>query len=72
MSSPSQSHFQSTESIPPELAHAAERLQFSPSYIVVGVYRLFTDKALYVPAWEKCKHGTQRGLVVGLAWVCAI
>jgi hypothetical protein len=54
---------------PPTLAHAAQRLQFPPSYVVVGVYRLFTDKALYIPAWEKCKHGTQRGIVVALAWV---
>ena len=59
----------SDEPVPPTLARAAKRLQFPPSYVVVGAYRLITDKALYVPAWEKCQHGTQRGLTVGLVWV---
>jgi hypothetical protein len=30
-----------------------------------------TDKTLSRPAWDKCKHGTQRGLMVGFVWVCA-
>ncbi|KZP22780.1 hypothetical protein FIBSPDRAFT_824268 [Athelia psychrophila] len=34
-----------------------------------GDDRLITDKSLRVPAWDKCKHGTQRGLAVGVAWV---
>ncbi|KAF7321811.1 hypothetical protein MKEN_00702900 [Mycena kentingensis (nom. inval.)] len=55
-------------SIPPSLIRANSRLQFPPSYVVVGVYRLCTDKLLYVPAWAKCKHGVQRGAVVGLVW----
>ncbi|KAJ7188757.1 hypothetical protein C8R46DRAFT_877042 [Mycena filopes] len=54
--------------IPPSLIRANSRLQFPPSYVVVGVYRLFTDKLLYVPAWQKCQHGVQRGAVVGLVW----
>ncbi|KAK7033354.1 hypothetical protein R3P38DRAFT_792453 [Favolaschia claudopus] len=54
--------------IPQSLARATSRLQFPPSYVVVGVYRLFTDKNLYVPAWQKCQHGTTRGAVVALIW----
>jgi len=54
--------------VPPSLARATSRLQFPPSYVVVGVYRLFTDKLLYAPAWKKCQHGAQRGAVVGLLW----
>lgn len=45
------------------------RLGFSPSYILVGVYRLSTDPLLRVPVWKKCKHGFIRGLVAGLVWV---
>ncbi|KAF8146881.1 hypothetical protein K438DRAFT_1868542 [Mycena galopus ATCC 62051] len=54
--------------IPPSLARATSRLKFPPSYVIVGVYRLFTDKNLYIPAWQKCQHGVQRGAVVGLIW----
>ncbi|KAI0321205.1 hypothetical protein OF83DRAFT_1100720 [Amylostereum chailletii] len=54
--------------IPPTLASASARLNFPPSYVVVGVYRLFTDKALYKPFWDKCKHGFVRGIAVGAAW----
>ncbi|KAJ7099532.1 hypothetical protein B0H15DRAFT_1002605 [Mycena belliarum] len=54
--------------VPESLARATSRLQFPPSYVLVGVYRLFTDKLLYVPAWQKCQHGVQRGAVVGLIW----
>ncbi|THH06833.1 hypothetical protein EW145_g3817 [Phellinidium pouzarii] len=45
-----------------------ERLAFPPIYVVVGVYRLITDKNLYIPTWDKCKHGFVRGAVVGLGW----
>jgi hypothetical protein len=73
MSSPSDLpdllHDPKADNIPPELARATQRLGFPPSYVVVGVYRLFTDKNLYTPVWEKCKQGTQRGLMVGLVWV---
>ncbi|KAL0956563.1 hypothetical protein HGRIS_002700 [Hohenbuehelia grisea] len=56
------------QNIPPTLTRATLRLQFPPSYVLVGVYRLFTDKLLYKPAWDKCRHGTRRGLIVGLVW----
>lgn len=55
--------------IPSNLARAVTRMEFPPSYIVVGVYRLFTDKTLYKPVWDKCKHGTQRGGIIAIAWV---
>lgn len=55
--------------VPAHLMRATIRLQFPPTYVVVGVYRLFTDKLLYVPAWDKCKHATQRGAIVGAIWV---
>lgn len=58
-----------TQNVPDTLKRANARLQFPPTYVVVGVYRLFTDKNLYVPAWKKCKHGFVRGLGIGLAWV---
>ncbi|KAI5114639.1 hypothetical protein M0805_000762, partial [Coniferiporia weirii] len=45
-----------------------ERLAFPPIYVVVGAYRLLTDKNLYGPTWLKCKHGFFRGTVVGLGW----
>ncbi|OBZ68579.1 hypothetical protein A0H81_11493 [Grifola frondosa] len=56
------------ENVPDNLRRATSRLQFTPSYVVVGVYRLCTDSKLYVPAWQKCKHGFRRGLTVGLVW----
>ncbi|KAF9265202.1 hypothetical protein L218DRAFT_898816 [Marasmius fiardii PR-910] len=58
----------SEEPVPDNLVRATNRLHFPPSYVVVGVYRLCTDKTLYVPTWQKCKHGTVRGAVVGAAW----
>ena len=45
------------------------RLDLSPSYVLVGVYRLSTDPSIRVPVWEKCKHGFVRGALIGLAWV---
>lgn len=58
-----------TDQIPPELRASTSRLSFPPSYVVVGVYRLLSDKTLYVPAWKKCQHGFVRGATVGLVWV---
>lgn len=55
----------------PPLPLADLRLNFSPSYILVGVYRLSTDASIRVPVWKKCKHGFVRGALVGLAWVSA-
>ncbi|KAF8954545.1 hypothetical protein BDZ97DRAFT_1676587 [Flammula alnicola] len=56
------------EHVPPNLKRATLRLEFPPSYVLVGVYRLFTDKSLYKPAWDKCKHATRRGAIVGTIW----
>ncbi|KAG9311727.1 hypothetical protein JVU11DRAFT_7967 [Chiua virens] len=55
--------------VPANLQRATLRLNFPPSYVVVGVYRLCTDRSLYKPAWDKCKHGVRRGLIVGFVWV---
>jgi hypothetical protein len=59
----------SVEHLRPNLARATLRLEFPPSYVFVGVYRLITDKNLYGPVWDKCKHGTRRGAIVGGNWV---
>ncbi|KAF8636768.1 hypothetical protein AX16_010971 [Volvariella volvacea WC 439] len=56
------------ERVPPQLRRASFRLHFPPSYALVGVYRLFTDKLLYKPAWDKCRHGARRGAIVGAIW----
>ncbi|PPQ92482.1 hypothetical protein CVT25_010427 [Psilocybe cyanescens] len=56
------------EHIPPTLKRAALRMEFPPSYVLVGVYRLFTDKHLYKPAWDKCKHATRRGAIAVLTF----
>lgn len=58
------------ENIPRPLVRATLRLQFSPTYVVVGMYRFFTDKSLYVPAWDKCRHAARRGAIIGTVWVC--
>jgi len=58
-----------SDPVPANLQRATLRLDFPPSYVVVGVYRLCTDRLLYRPAWDKCKHGAQRGLIVGFVWV---
>lgn len=57
------------DAVPENLTRATLRLQFPPTYVIVGVYRLFSDKSLYIPAWDKCKHATQRGAIVGVIWV---
>ncbi|KAF9448787.1 hypothetical protein P691DRAFT_668783 [Macrolepiota fuliginosa MF-IS2] len=51
-----------------QLSGATLRLEFSPSYVVVGAYRLITDETLLKPTWDKCKHATRRGGTVGLIW----
>lgn len=58
-----------TDAIPDNLKRAALRMQLPPSYVVVGIYRLFTDEHLWRPTWDKCKHGVQRGAIVGAIWV---
>ncbi|KAJ3853346.1 hypothetical protein EV368DRAFT_39093 [Lentinula lateritia] len=54
--------------LPDHLKRSSHRLQFPPSYALVGVYRLCTDQNLYVPVWQKCQHGTVRGAAVGIVW----
>ena len=63
------SHRDKLENIPSNLKRATLHLQFPPTYVIIGMYRLFTDETLYVPAWKKCKHATVRGAVVGTSWV---
>ncbi|KAG1805178.1 uncharacterized protein BJ212DRAFT_1392538 [Suillus subaureus] len=65
------SHLSKYDEVPQDLHRAMLRLNFPSSYVVVGAYRLFTDKSLYVPAWDKCRNGARRGLICGFAWICA-
>jgi len=62
-------HAHNLQNVPSNIARATLRLQFTPTYVIVGVYRLFTDENLYMPAWKKCKHATVRGAIVGAVWV---
>jgi hypothetical protein len=55
--------------IPDSLQRATQRLGFPPSYVVVGVYRLVFDKALFSPVWQMCRSGFLRGVAVGGVWV---
>lgn len=55
--------------VPTQLARAARRLKFPPSYVVVGAYRLLSDQTLLKPSWDKCKHAARRGAIVGAIWV---
>ncbi|KAK2462459.1 hypothetical protein APHAL10511_005429 [Amanita phalloides] len=64
-SSPNTSHL---HHVPLELSRASLRLRNPPSYVFVGIYRLCTDRNLYVQVWDKCRHATRRGLVVGAIW----
>jgi len=59
-----------TKSVPQELSRAAMRMDFPPSYVVVGAYRLLTDQKLLKPTWDKCRHAARRGAIVGGIWVC--
>ncbi|OCH89737.1 hypothetical protein OBBRIDRAFT_793965 [Obba rivulosa] len=59
------------QDLPEDLRRVYSRLHFPPSYVVVGVYRLFTDPKLYGPVWQKCRHGVVRGLTVGAVWAAA-
>lgn len=58
--------------IPTQLARASRRLGFPPSYVVVGAYRLLSDKTLLKPSWDKCKHAARRGAIVGAIWVSTV
>ncbi|KAI5453958.1 hypothetical protein NCC49_004953 [Naganishia albida] len=46
-----------------------ELLYFPPYYVVVGIYRLFTDHSLRKAVWDKVKHATVRGIAVGAVYV---
>ncbi|KAN0107715.1 hypothetical protein V8E52_009882 [Russula decolorans] len=54
--------------IPDSLQRATQRLGFPPSYVVVGVYRLVFDKALFSPVWQRCRSGFMKGAAVGGVW----
>jgi len=54
--------------VPDSLRGSTHRLAFPPSYVVVGVYRLLTDKTLFLPVWDKCRNGFLRGVAVGSVW----
>ncbi|KAH9169111.1 hypothetical protein EDB89DRAFT_1813573, partial [Lactarius sanguifluus] len=56
------------ENVPDSLQRASLRLDFPPSYVVVGAYRLLSDKSLFVPMWQKCRNGFLRGAAVGGVW----
>lgn len=60
----------SGDNVPLSLYRTTMRLEFPPSYVGVGIYRLCTDRALRIAAWDKCKHGARRGAIVGLIWTC--
>lgn len=55
--------------LPDSLRSATQRLRLPPSYVVVGVYRLLSDKALFFPVWQKCRSGFLKGIAVGSIWV---
>ncbi|KAI0030973.1 hypothetical protein K488DRAFT_53084 [Vararia minispora EC-137] len=57
-----------THNVPSNLVAATNRLNFPPSYIVVGAYRLLSDKSLLIPVWNKCKHALLRGVSVAVAY----
>jgi hypothetical protein len=69
-------HSQSEGSSPPKevdlpgsLRSATQRLGFSPSYVVVGTYRLFSDRSLISPVWQGCRSGFSKSVAVGSIWV---
>ncbi|ODN90207.1 hypothetical protein L198_06225 [Cryptococcus wingfieldii CBS 7118] len=46
----------------------SELLHFPPLYIVVGLYRLLSDPSIRSPVFDKIKHATARGLIVGAVY----
>jgi hypothetical protein len=70
MRSPSEGSGPSKDvNFPDSLQRATQRLGFPPSYVVVGVYRLVSDKALFSPVWQRCRSGFLRGVAIGSVWV---
>ena len=45
-----------------------ELLSFPPLYVVVGIFRLFTDPVLRDASWDKVRHATYRGAAVSILW----
>lgn len=43
-----------------------ELLRFSPLYNVVGAYRFFTDKNLYLPFWNRSKKAIKTALLLSI------
>ena len=41
-----------------------ELLQLTPAYVIVGAYRLATDKSLRQPIWVRVRKALIRGLIV--------
>ena len=66
---PSPAHEPDNEKLDHHLHVRESRLAFTPLYVIVGAYRLCSDEKLYVPVWDKCRHGVVRGAVVGAVWV---
>lgn len=46
----------------------SELLHIPPFYTIVGLYRLLTDEFIRQPVFDKVKHATIRGLVVGAVY----
>lgn len=46
----------------------SEFLHIPPAYTLVGLYRLCTDSSIRGPVFDKVKHATIRGLVVGAVY----
>lgn len=46
----------------------SEFLHIPPAYTLVGLYRLCTDASVRGPVFDKVKHATLRGLVVGAVY----
>jgi hypothetical protein len=46
----------------------SEFLHVPPAYTLVGLYRLCTDPSIRGPVFDKVKHATFRGLVVGAVY----
>lgn len=49
----------------------SEFLHIPPIYTLVGLYRLSTDPLIRQPVFDKIKHATLRGLIVGFVYAGA-
>lgn len=46
----------------------SEFLHIPPAYTLVGLYRLCTDASIRGPVFDKVKHATLRGIIVGAVY----